>query len=80
MFKVSFYEDTIVPTDELEKTQTKIAAVIKQWMFQKESLNGAVICHLVVLNHFVKYPIDFSPYKLTQKSKQKSFCWRYAAN
>lgn len=68
-----FYEGTIVPTDELEKTQTKIAAVIKQWMFQKESLNGVVICHLVVLNHFVKYPIDFSSYKLTQNRNKRAF-------
>lgn len=72
MFKVSFYEDTIVPTDELDKTQTKIAAVIKQWMFQKESLNGVVICHLVVLNHFVKYPIDFSSYRLTQNRNKSA--------
>lgn len=45
MFKVSFYEDTIGLTDELEKTQTKIEAVIIQWMFQKESLKGVEICH-----------------------------------
>lgn len=68
-----FYEDTIVPTDELEKTQTKIAAVIKQWMFQKESLYGVVICLLVVLTHFVKYPIDFSSYKLTQNRNKRAF-------
>lgn len=72
MFKVSFYEDTIVPTDELEKTQTKIVAVIKQWMFQEESLKKVVICHLVVLNHIVKYAFDFSSYRLTQNRNKSA--------
>lgn len=64
MFKISFYEDTIGLTDELEKTQTKIAAVIIQRMFQKEPLKGVEFCHLVALKHFVKYHIDISSYRL----------------
>lgn len=73
MFKVSFYEDTIGLTDKLEKTQTKIEAVIIQWMFQKESLKGVDICHLVALKHFVKYPIDISSYRLIQNRNKSSF-------